>query len=109
MSSHAGVEDDGYPRGLGAQDLELSVQTLTAMTQAVNAALQPLKELPASKGRSYLIVRVYRLCLDELAYTDLCIAGQLSLATCFPERKCNIMRQYKRASSDEHAKLHHDL
>lgn len=82
----AGVEDDGYPRGLSPQDLDTSLNTLKAMTESVNAVLQPLREMPASKGRSFLIVRVYRLCQDELSYTDLRIAGafQFRHRTCVP-------------------------
>lgn len=71
----AGVEDNGYPRGLNRQDLEQSIQTLTAMTEAAGAALQTLQEMPATDGRSYLIAKVVRLCRDELSYTDLRIAG----------------------------------
>ena len=77
----AGVEDDGYPRGLSKHDLDSSLVTLRAMAEAVSADIQPLREMPASKGRAYLIVRVHRLCLDELSYTDLHIAGAQLLAT----------------------------
>ena len=58
--------------------------TLRAMAEAVSADIQPLREMPASKGRAYLIVRVHRLCLDELSYTDLHIAGAQLLATAVP-------------------------
>lgn len=70
-----GVEDDGYPRGLTPQELEISHSTLKAMAVAVNATIQPLKEMTACKGRVYVIFRISRICLDHLSYTDLRIAG----------------------------------
>ena len=70
-----GVEDDGYPRGLTPQELEVSHNTLKAMALAVNATIQPLKEMTACKGRLYVIFRISRICLDHLSYTDLRIAG----------------------------------
>jgi len=45
------------------------------MAKAVNATLQPLREMPACKGRVYLIFRISRLCLDHLSYIDLRVAG----------------------------------
>ena len=70
-----GVEDDGYPRGLTTQELEVSHTTLKAMAVAVNATIQRLKEMTACKGRVYVIFRISRICLDHLSYTDLRIAG----------------------------------
>ena len=69
------MEDDGYPRGLTPQELETSSATLRAMADAVSATVQPLREMPACKGRVYLIFRISRLCLDHLSYTDLRVAG----------------------------------
>lgn len=69
------MEDDGYPRGLTPQELEVSHTTLKAMAVAVNATIQPLKEMTACKGRVYVIFRISRICLDHLSYTDLRIAG----------------------------------
>ena len=71
-----GVEDDGYPRGLTVQELDISYNTLKAMAVAVNATIQPLKEMPACRGRVYVIFRISRICLDSLSYTDLRIAGK---------------------------------
>ena len=71
-----GVEDDGYPRGLTPQELDTSFITLKAMAGAVNATLQPLKEMPACRSRIYVIFKISRVCLNHLSYTDLRIAGR---------------------------------
>jgi GTPase len=71
----AGVEDDGYPRGLTPADLEQSLTTLRAMAAEVHAACTLVRTLPGSSGRACIIVRVHRICRDEVSYTDLRIAG----------------------------------
>ena len=71
-----GVEDDGYPRGLTPGDLEQSLTTLRAMATEVHAACTLVRTLPGSNGRSCVVVRVHRICRDEVSYTDLRIAGE---------------------------------
>ncbi len=71
----AGVEDDGYPRGLTLADLEQSLTTLRAMAAEVHAACTLVRSLPGSSGRSCVVVRVHRICRNEVSYTDLRIAG----------------------------------
>ncbi len=73
----AGVEDDGYPRGLTPGDLEQSLTTLRAMAAEVHAACTLVRTLPGSSDRSCVVVRVHRICRDEVSYTDLRIAGAL--------------------------------
>lgn len=76
MTPPEGVEDDGYPRGLTQQELDISYTTLKAMASAVNATIQPLREMPACRGRVYVVFRISRICLNHLSYTDLRIAGK---------------------------------
>lgn len=74
----AGVEDDGYPRGLSTSDLEQSLTTLKAMAAEVHAACTLIKTFPGSSERTCAVVRVHRICRDEVSYTDLRIAGMPS-------------------------------
>jgi hypothetical protein len=80
----SGVEDDGYPRGLTGSDLEQSLTTLKAMAAEVHAACTLVKMLPGSNMRSCAVVRVHRICRDEVSYTDLRIAGELLQYSCSP-------------------------
>ena len=73
-----GVEDDGYPRGLTPQELDTSYLTLKAMAVAVNATIQPVREMPACRGRVYVVFKISRVCRNHLSYTDLRIAGRPS-------------------------------
>ena len=70
-----GVEDDGSRRGLDAADLEQSQATLRAMAAEARAAAALVRLLPGRGGRRCAIVRVHRLCVPDVAYTDLRIAG----------------------------------
>ncbi|CAL8463448.1 g2982 [Coccomyxa elongata] len=71
---YVGVEDDGYPRGLTPADLEQSLTTLRAMAAEVHAACTLVRSLPGSNDRTCVVVRVHRICRDEVSYTDLRIA-----------------------------------
>ena len=76
----AGVEDDGYLRGLPEAELGASLGTLRAMAAEARASAHVLARLPCGGGhqrgrRSAAAVRVRRVCRDEMAYTDLRIAG----------------------------------
>ena len=72
------MEDDGYPRGLTPADLEQSLTTLRAMAAEVHAACTLVRSLPGSNDRTCVVVRVHRICRDEVSYTDLRIAGMPS-------------------------------
>jgi len=76
MSIRAGVEDDGFPRGLTEADLEQSLTTLKAMAAEVHATCTQLRMLPGSSGRSCAVLRVHRICRNEVSYVDLRIAGK---------------------------------
>ena len=71
----AGVEDDGFPRGLTEADLEQSLTTLRAMAAEVHATAAQVRALPGSSGRACAVLRVHRICRDEVSYVDLRIAG----------------------------------
>ena len=78
MSLNAsGVEDDGSRRGLDPADLEQSLATLRAMAEEARAAAALVRLLPGNRaGRRCAIVRVHRLCVPDVTYTDLRIAGE---------------------------------
>lgn len=69
------MEDDGFPRGLTEADLEQSLTTLKAMAAEVHATCTQLRTLPGSSGRSCAVLRVHRICRNEVSYVDLRIAG----------------------------------
>lgn len=69
-----GVEDDGYPRGLTQADLDTSLATLHAMAEEVHAATTLLRKAAGTRKRQCAIVRVHKLCVDDVSYTDLRIA-----------------------------------
>ncbi|KAK9815416.1 hypothetical protein WJX72_003287 [[Myrmecia] bisecta] len=71
---YVGVEDDGYPRGLPQPELDMSLATLRSMAAEVTAAIAVLRKMPGSHGRVCAVVRVHRLCVDEIFYTDLRVA-----------------------------------
>lgn len=71
----AGVEDDGFPRGLTEADLEQSLTTLRAMAAEVHATATQVRALPGSSGRACAVLRVHRICRNEVSYVDLRIAG----------------------------------
>ena len=75
MQNNAGVEDDGYPRGLTQADLDTSLATLHAMAVEVHAATTLLRKAAGTRKRQCAIVRVHKLCVDDVSYTDLRIAG----------------------------------
>lgn len=77
----AGVEDDGYPRGLQPRELEGSLETLRAMAAEVCSAATQLRRMEGALGRVWAVVRVHRLCVDSVAYTDLRIVGKQGLRT----------------------------
>lgn len=72
---YAGVEDDGYPRGLTQTDMDTSLATLRAMAEEVQAATTLLRKAAGTRKRQCAIVRVHKLCVDDVTYTDLRIAG----------------------------------
>ena len=72
----AGVEDDGYPRGLTQADMDTSLATLHAMADEVHAATTLLRKAAGTRKRHCAIVRVHKLCVDDVSYTDLRIAGE---------------------------------
>ena len=76
----SGVEDDGFPRGLTEADLEQSLTTLKAMAAEVHATCTQLRAMPGSSGRACAVLRVHRICRNEVSYVDLRIAGGLPLA-----------------------------
>ncbi|DBA84075.1 TPA: hypothetical protein ACH3X1_006557 [Trebouxia sp. C0004] len=69
-----GVEDDGYPRGLTQTDMDISLATLRAMSEEVHAATTLLRKAAGTRKRHCAIVRVHKLCVDDVTYTDLRIA-----------------------------------
>ncbi|KAL0047701.1 hypothetical protein WJX82_009826 [Trebouxia sp. C0006] len=69
-----GVEDDGYPRGLTQTDMDISLATLRAMSEEVHAATTLLRKAAGTRKRQCAIVRVHKLCVDDVTYTDLRIA-----------------------------------
>jgi len=69
------VEDDGYPRGLTQTDMDISLATLRAMGEEVHAATTLLRKAAGTRKRQCAIVRVHKLCVDDVTYTDLRIAG----------------------------------
>lgn len=72
---YAGVEDDGYPRGLNQADMDTSLATLRAMAEEVHAATTLLRRAAGTRKRHCAIVHVHKLCVDDVTYTDLRIAG----------------------------------
>lgn len=74
-----GIEDDGYPRGLTQADMDISLATLRAMAEEVHAATTLLSKPTGTRKRHCSIVRVQKLCVDAVTYTDLRIAGELYL------------------------------
>lgn len=70
------MEDDGFPRGLTEADLEQSLTTLKAMAAEVHATATHLRALPGSSGRACAVLRVHRICRNEVSYVDLRIAGE---------------------------------
>ena len=70
------MEDDGFPRGLSEADLEQSLTTLKAMAAEVHATCTQLRTLPGSSDRSCAVLRVHRICRNEVSYVDLRIAGE---------------------------------
>lgn len=79
---NAGVEDDGYPRGLTQADMDTSLATLHAMAAEVHAATTLLRKAAGTRRRHCAIVRVHKLCVDDVSYTDLRMAGQLCMPHC---------------------------
>ncbi len=73
------MEDDGSRRGLDPGDLEQSQATLRAMAAEARAAAALVRLLPGRAGRRCAIVRVHRLCVPDVAYTDLRIAGEIQI------------------------------
>lgn len=69
------MEDDGYPRGLTQTDMDISLATLRAMSEEVHAATTLLRKAAGTRKRQCAIVRVHKLCVDDVTYTDLRIAG----------------------------------
>ena len=84
------MEDDGYPRGLTQTDMDISLATLRAMSEEVHAATTLLREAAGTRKRQCAIVRVHKLCVDDVTYTDLRIAG---------DRCCTCHAQLKQPSS----------
>ena len=76
-----GVEDDGYPRGLTQADMDVSLASLRAMAEEVHAATTLLRKAAGTRKRHCAIVRVHKLCVDDVGYTDLRIAGEYCLST----------------------------
>lgn len=85
---HPGVEDDGYPRGLNQGDMEVSLATLQAMAEEVHAATTLLRKAPGTRKRQCAIVRVHKLCVDGVSYTDLRIAGASACNDAFADWSC---------------------
>ena len=77
MDAALGVEDDGSRRGLDSADLEQSLATLHKMAEEARAAAALVRLLPGNRaGRRCAIIRVHRLCVPDVTYTDLRIAGE---------------------------------
>lgn len=74
------MEDDGYPRGLTQTDMDISLATLRAMSEEVHAATTLLRKAAGTRKRQCAIVRVHKLCVDDVTYTDLRIAGNTAAA-----------------------------
>ena len=71
------MEDDGYPRGLTQTDMDISLATLCAMSEEVHAATTLLRKAAGTRRRHCAIMRVHKLCVDDVTYTDLRIAGNI--------------------------------
>ncbi len=72
---YLGVEDDGYPKGLGGLELECSVATLRAMAASLGATAGLVRTLRGAHGRSAALMHVREAQLDEARHTDLRVAG----------------------------------
>lgn len=72
---YVGVEDGGYPRGLCANDLRLSLNNLDYMAQSLKATAT-IAELPrGAHGRAYALVHVRRNTVAQVHYVELRVAG----------------------------------
>lgn len=71
----AGVEDDGFVRGLDARELEASLRVLRGMARSLHASATVLEQLHAEGGRRGALVRVTCNAEEDAGYVDLRIAG----------------------------------
>jgi hypothetical protein len=74
---YVGIEDGGYPRGLEANDLRLSLNNLNYMAQSLKATATIAKLLHGAHGRAYALAHVRRNCVEEMHYVELRVAGVL--------------------------------
>lgn len=57
--------------------MDISLATLRAMAEEVHAATTLLRKAAGTRKRQCAVVRVHKLCVDDVSYTDLRIAGEL--------------------------------
>ena len=72
---YVGIEDCGYPCGLDANDLRLSLNNLNYMAQSLKATASVARLFLGAHGRSCALVRVGRNCADDVNYVELRVAG----------------------------------
>ena len=56
--------------------MDTSLASLRAMAEEVHAATTLLRKAAGTRKRQCAIVRVHKLCVDDVTYTDLRIAGE---------------------------------
>jgi len=73
--TRAGVEDDGYPRGLPPGELAASLAVLRALAAEAGCGAALVRTLPGARARACALLRVTRLAAAEAGHVDLRIAG----------------------------------
>jgi len=73
--ARAGVEDDGYPRGLPPGELAASLAVLRALAAEAGCGAALVRTLPGARARACALLRVTRLAAAEAGHVDLRIAG----------------------------------
>lgn len=72
---YVGVEDGGYPRGLAANDLRLSLNNLNYMASSLKATAAVARLFGGAHGRVCALVQVRRNCVEDVKYVELRVAG----------------------------------
>jgi len=71
---YLGVDDDGYPKGLDAPNLDASLATINAMATQLRAIATLVRCFPGAHGRRCALVHIQRGTQEEVCYTDLRVA-----------------------------------
>ena len=72
---YLGVQDQGYPCGLGENDLRLSLNNLNYMAQSLRSTASVAKLFVGAHGRLCALVQVKRNCVEDVKYEELRVAG----------------------------------